>query len=168
MIFFETARLILRQLKQNDAHIMYDYRNHEICSRYQRGQSKRLEEIESLIESHQTDSLSDTGNCLIAVALKETGEMVGEIIVMPNDGCFSLGYTFSYRHHRKGYAFEALSALINSLHDTYPSMEFICFTEPENTASIGLLKKLGYTDYGYAPQITSNVFGKWVINDPLK
>jgi small redox-active disulfide protein 2 len=30
---------------------------------------------------------------------------------MPNEETFSLGYTFHYAHHRKGYAFEALSAL---------------------------------------------------------
>ena len=57
---------------------------------------------------------------LIAVALKETDEMVGEIVVMPNDGTISLGYTFSYKHHRKGYAYESLQALIDHLHEIFP------------------------------------------------
>ena len=107
-------------------------------------------------------------NFMVAVQRKDTGEMIGEIVVMPNDGCISLGYTFSYNHHRKGYAYEALSTLIDTLHSRFPDMEFICFTEPENTASIALLKKLGYTDYGYVDKITSNVFGKWIVDDPLK
>ena len=87
--------------------------------------------------------------------------MVGEIVVMPNDGCFSIGYTFHYVHHRKGYAFEALSCLTDLLHRQYPQMEFISFTEPENIASMALLKKLGYRDLGYVPSMTSQVFGKW-------
>lgn len=41
-----------------------------------------------------------------------TDEMTGEIVVFPNENTFSLGYTFSYKHHRQGYAFEALSVLI--------------------------------------------------------
>lgn len=168
MIFFETERLVLRQVTMDDAQVMFDYRNNEICSRYQRGQCKQLDEIRNLIAARQHDKLSDEENCLIAVALKETGAMIGEIVVMPNDGCISLGYTFSYNYHRKGYAYEALSLLIDTLHERYPQMEFICFTEPENTASMALLTKLGYTNYGYVEKITSNVFGKWVNGNPLE
>ena len=168
MTFLETERLILRRVRTEDAPTMFDYRNNEICARYQRGQTKDLVGIQKLIERRQNDILGVEANCLIAVALKETGEMIGEIVVMPNDGCISLGYTFSYRHHRKGYAYEALSALADMLHAQYPDWEFISFTEPENVPSMNLLKKLGYTDYGYVEQITSEVFGKWVVGAPLK
>ena len=168
MVLLETDRLVLRQLKLTDAEIMYDYRNNERCSRYQRGQTKDFPGIQQLVQDHCNDVITDLSNWITAVALKESDEMVGEIVVMPNDDCFSLGYTFSYKHHRNGYAFEALSALINKLHSDYPDMEFISFVEPENTASIALLKKLGYTDYGYIPKMTSNIFGKWVREDPFK
>ena len=87
--------------------------------------------------------------------------MVGEIVVMPNDGTISLGYTFSYKYHRKGYAFEALSCLIEELHNRYPDWDFICFTEKENTASRKLLQKLGYKDMGYIEKMESQVYGKW-------
>ena len=80
---------------------------------------------------------------------------------MPSDGVVSLGYTVSYKHHRKGYAFEALTALIEWLHARWPKKEFICFTEPENEASMALLKKLGFRDMGYIETKTSQVFGKW-------
>ena len=87
--------------------------------------------------------------------------MVGEIVVMPADGTISLGYTFSYRYHRRGYAFESLTALINLLHEQHPEWDFISFTEPENVPSMALLKKLGYKDMGYLPSKESQVFGKW-------
>lgn len=140
---------------------MYDYRNNALCARYQRGQTKDYAGIEELIERRKTDILTVEAPSFLAVAQKETDEMVGEIVVMPNEGSISLGYTFSYRHHRRGYAYEALSALTALLHDCYPAWEFICFTEPENTASMALLKKLGYRDMGYLPPKTSQVFGKW-------
>ena len=88
--------------------------------------------------------------------------MIGEIVVMPSEKTFSLGYTFSYKYHRQGYAFEALSFLIESLHKQYFDWEFISFTDPKNQASMGLLLKLGYRNLGYIPSKESQAFGKWV------
>ena len=161
MIFIETARLILRNVAAKDADNMYDYRNNEICARYQRGQTKDYDGIVALVERRKNDVVSVDAPFMVAVALKDTDEMVGEIVVMPKDGTISLGYTFSYKHHRKGYAFEALTALINMLHKQYPKWDFISFTEPENEPSMALLKKLGYKDMGYIPSMESQVFGKW-------
>lgn len=162
MIFFETERLVIRNVCSEDAKVMYDYRNNEICTRYQRGQTKDYEGITAMIERRKNDLMSADEKFMVAVARKETNEMVGEIVVMPEEGTISLGYTFSYRHHRKGYAFESLSALISILHERCPDREFICFTEPENEASMALLRKLGYKDMGYLESVKSEVFGRWV------
>lgn len=168
MIFLKTERLLLRNVAPDDVPMMHDYRNNELCARYQRGQTRDLDGIQKLVSRRQNDILGVDANCMVAVALKETAEMIGEIVIMPNDGAITIGYTFHYKYHRKGYAFEAMSALTQTLHERYPEWEFICFVEPENTASRGLLKKLGYTDYGYEEKITSNVYGKWIKGDPLK
>lgn len=162
MIFLKTDRLILRNVAAKDADIMFDYRNNEVCARYQRGQTKDYGGICTLVEKRKADTLCVTSPCFVAVALRNTDEMIGEIVVMPEDGTISLGYTFSYKHHRKGYAFEALSALIETLHAQYPDWDFISFTEPENEPSMALLRKLGYKDMGYVPSMESQVFGKWI------
>ena len=161
MIFLETERLQLRNVQPKDVDIMFDYRNNELCARYQRGQTKDYEGIVDLVQRRQDDKMSVDAHFFVAVALKETDEMVGEIVVMPNDGTISLGYTFSYKHHRKGFAFEALTVLIDTLHERFPGWDFISFTEPGNEASRALLKKLGYKDMGYLPSKESRVFGKW-------
>ena len=165
MIFLITERLILRNVQQKDAQTMHDYRNNEICARFQRGQTTDYDGITALVKKRMHDIMSVDAPFLIAVALKETDEMVGEIVVMPNDGTISLGYTFSYKHHRKGYAYEALNALIEHLHKKFPQWDFICFTEKENIPSKNLLKKLGYRDMGYIQRIESQVFGKWTTDD---
>ena len=165
MICLETERLLLRNTRPEDAEVMYDYRNNELCARYQRGQTKDLPGIQSLVEHRSNDEIGENENFMIAVENKTTGEMVGEIVVMPNDGCFSIGYTFHYNHHRKGYAFEALSYLTDLLHQRYSEMEFISFTEPENVASMALLRKLGYADLGYSQKVESQVFGKWLKDE---
>ena len=166
MIDIKTERLFLRNVQQSDAAVMHDYRNKPICAKFQRGQRTALQDIQALVNARQRDTISDQENFLIAVSLKETDEMIGEIVVMPNDGCFSIGYTFHYNFHRKGYAFEALTRLISLLHQTYPEMEFISFTEPENIPSRKLLEKLGYSDMGYVPQVTSQMYGKWIKDTP--
>lgn len=164
MIFIETDRLLLRNVAAKDAEIMYDYRSNEICARYQRGQVKDRDGIAQQVELRKDDVMCMDAPFMVAVALKDTDEMVGEIVVMPNDGTISLGYTISYKHQRKGYAFEALTSLIDMLHERYPEWDFISFTEPENEPSMALLKKLGYKDMGYVPSMGSQVFGKWTAS----
>ena len=160
MVFLETERLVLRNVKPEDSGILYDYRNNPICAQYQRGQTKDYAGIVTLVEAHKADVLSTEHPCLIAVADRNTDELVGEIVVMPSEDTFSFGYTFSYKHHRKGYAFEALSSLMAQLHQQYSGWEFICFTDPQNEASRKLLIKLGYKDMGYLPKRDSQIFGK--------
>lgn len=161
MIFIQTEGLIIRNLCEKDVGIIYDYRNNEICARYQRGQVKDYDGILDMIKSHKDDEISPEYPSVFAIALKDSDELVGEIAVMPADGTISLGYTISYRHHRKGFAFEALNALINCLHEKFPDCDFISFTESENVPSMALLKKLGYKYLGYLPSKKSQVFGKW-------
>ena len=148
MIFLETNRLRLRNVSPKDAIQMVDYRNNERCSKYQRGQTKDYKDIVALIERNKDNALNIASPTMISVALRETDVMIGEIVVMPNEGTISLGYTFSYKVHRNGYAYEALSSLIEYLHKHYPQWDFICFTGRENIPSMSLLKKLGYTNLG--------------------
>ena len=168
MDFLKTERLVLRNLIPQDADIMFDYRNNEICSRYQKGQTKDYAEIAKMIERRRADVLSAEAPFRVAVALKETDEMIGEIVVKPKTDMIELGYTFSYRYHRRGYAFEALTALIDQLHRMAPDRVFISFVEPQNIASMGLLRKLGYRDMGYVPEIESQMFEKWTKADEEK
>ena len=92
MISIDTKRLHLRNVLQNDVYVMFDYRNNEICTRYQRGQTKDFGEILNLIEHRKNDEISIDSPCMIAVALKGTNEMIGEIVVKPKDNTISLGY----------------------------------------------------------------------------
>ena len=81
MISIDTKRLHLRNVLQNDVDVIFDYRNNEICARYQRGQIKDYEGIVSLIERRRNDEISIDFPCMIAVALKDTNEMIGERII---------------------------------------------------------------------------------------
>ena len=77
MIFLETPRLVLRNVEEQDEAVMFDYRNDIRCSRYQRGQKRARHQIRELIGRRKDDVLSDQANCMVAIALRETGEELG-------------------------------------------------------------------------------------------
>lgn len=163
MVFLETSRLVLRNWEAGDLEELVDYRNDDRCTRYQRGQLHEREELAALIQRRKNDTFLPEGRKQLAIALKETNQLVGEITIFLEDPAITMGYTVSYKHHRQGYAYEMLSAVIAQLHGCYPDREFICMVEPENVASMGLLKKLGFDHICYAPEVTSEVFGKWTL-----
>lgn len=51
MILIETNRLLLRNVAPEDAEVMYDYRNDEICARYQLHRSEERTEHGSFEET---------------------------------------------------------------------------------------------------------------------
>ena len=161
MIFLKTDRLILRNFLPQDLDTLWDYRNHPACSRYQRGQGNTRQELTALIDEHRNRDLQSQEKVCLAIA-DATDQLVGDLTLYLNDSeTITMGYTVSYAHHRKGYATELISALLPLLHRIYPDREVICLVDPQNEASIGLLRKLGFSDLGYAPKITSQVFGMW-------
>ena len=165
MIFLKTERLILRNVQPKDLEILYGYRNQEACIRFQRGQVRGREELRELIQKRSRDRISLEKSCFLCVALQKTDRMAGEILLMPSEETFSLGYTFASEQQGRGYACEALSALLTELHNRWPEWDSICFTEPGNLPSRRLLEKLGYEDLGYLPSRTSQVYGKWLRSD---
>ena len=161
MHFLKTDRLILRNFLPQDLDTLWDYRNHPACSRYQRGQGNTRQELAALIAQHSSRNLYSQEKVCLAIA-DENGRTVGDLALYLNDSeTITMGYTVSYLYHRKGYAFEMISALLPLLHRIYPEREVICLVDPQNEASIGLLRKLGFSDLGYAEKITSQVFGMW-------
>lgn len=83
MIFIETKRLLLRNVKPGDVQTIYDYRSNEVCARYQRGQVQDYEGIAAMIERSKHDNISVDHAFMMAVVSKKNYKMVGEIVVMP-------------------------------------------------------------------------------------
>jgi len=160
MIFLRSDRLILRSLCESDAETMFDYRNNILCSRYQRGQLKKLSDIRRLIAVRKREILFEGYNQLFAIESIQTGEMVGEIAFKFEEGTVTVGYTVSYKHHRKGYAYEMMSLMLSELFMRFPDIKVRCLVVKENEASCGLLKKLGFTPLGYNGDIDALVFEK--------
>lgn len=157
---FKTDRLILRNLREHDIEEIYDYRNNEACFQYQKWEDTSREAIASLVKEYQNSQfLSLEKEQHYAICVKNS-KIIGEIsyFYTQEDSCITLGYTISYKHHRKGYAFEILSAIIREIKLHFPDLEIVCLVEKENVPSINLLRKLGFNEECYADEIRSYIF----------
>lgn len=159
-VWLETERLILRNLIEEDAEEIYDYRNNEECFRYQRWEDTSYDAVASFVNEYQESQfLSLEEEQHYAICMKN-GRIIGDLscFYTEQDSCITLGYTISYKYHRNGYAYEALSAVIREIRLRFSELEIVGLVEKENIPSINLLRKLGFEEECYVEKINSYIF----------
>ena len=85
---------------------------------------------------------------------RETGAVAGEVgladfkrdIDPPIEGIPEAGWVIAPGHQRKGYAGEAMGAVLDWADETLGAARTCCLVAPENTVSIRLAEKLGYRE----------------------
>lgn len=86
------------------------------------------------------------------IVLQSTNEVVGTINVFDDDSravsAKEIGYTIHPDHRRKGYAYEAISAITDLLRKHLLFDMVVAGVLPENMPSIKLLEKLGFHSEG--------------------
>ena len=152
-----TDRLILRPLVLQDAPDFFEYRSDPDANRFQGWIPEKLQDAKDFIQYRVSPSLNvpDTWTQL-AIVHKNSGELIGDIgiyFLPDNQYEVKLGYTLSSEHQGKGYASEALSALIEYLKLDLAKNRFIALISPENTPSINLVKRLGFIQLDISEEI---------------
>lgn len=153
----ETDRLLLRCFKEKDIDILYSYRNNEVCSKYQRWENTSKEFLLNFIQEEKLKTF-DNNRLQLAVADKESDDLVGDIFIANKDKCITIGYTIDFNKHRKGYAYEIINALIGYIFDRFKGYEIVGLVHPNNEASKQLLEKLNFESEGYVEKLDSIVY----------
>lgn len=144
----ETPRLILRNFSENDKNAMFEFLGDEQTCLDDGGY-------------HAYPSMDDPGfrsdaaflaksDEHYAVELKSTGSVIGLVHIMPSDrgpDAAELGYVVSKNHRRRGYAKEAVRAVIDELF-TGHIRTIVCTCYEYNTASAKVLESLGFVREG--------------------
>lgn len=80
------------------------------------------------------------------VTIKQTDTSIGIVSLIKRAYLehFDIGFAFLPQHVGLGYAYEATGALLAMLHHLPEYKTMLATTVPENTKSVGLLKKLGF------------------------
>lgn len=149
ILFLHTQRLLIRNFIDADLENFLSYRNDPIVAKYQGWdfpypREKALLFIEEMKDIH----VPRQGRWLqLAVELKEAGELIGDVAfrVKNNDARQTvIGYSFASTHWQKGYATEALTALLDYLFEDVDMHRITADCDVENTGSWKTLEKLGF------------------------
>lgn len=169
LISHETARLILKPLHKESAELVLRFyeENREV---FEPWEPKRVNMFYTL--PYQKASLSAEYHQALEgklirywVFIKDhPEEIIGSICFQnflrgPYESC-SLGYKFSKKHQRRGYAYESIQKGLDIIFDEYSIHRVEAFIMPNNLPSLRLIEGLNFTfegtSYSYA-----NVNGRW-------
>ena len=157
----QTSRLLIRPFHDADLDAFLAYRNDPEVARYQGwsvpySRASALEFIAKMKDRHIS-----AGEWLqLALELNETGQLAGDmaIHIMKSDPRQAyLGYTLAREHWGKGFAREAVSALLDQLFGELNLHRIVAECDVENTASWQLLERLGFRREAH---LVENIFFK--------
>ena len=147
-----TERLALRPFAADDLAVFAAYRRDPEVARYQSWSPDYSEaDGRAFITAVSGTPFAAPGQWVnLAVTLRTTSELIGDVAlrVEPDGSAGQLGFTFATAHQRRGYAREAVGALLE-LARAAGVRAFFAITDARNTGSIGLLRALGFREIGF-------------------
>ena len=145
---FETERLLIKPTSESDAAFFFELSNSpkwikNIGSR----NIKSITDAEKYITKRMTPQLLELGYSNYTLIRKRDNEKLGICGLYNRESIIGidLGFALLPQHEGFGYAFESASKLINVAHSVFNIKLLSAITLKNNTPSISLLKKLGFT-----------------------
>lgn len=145
---FETEHLGIRKFKIEDAQCLYE--NHletEVKKWIPNESYADIEETQEAINFYVNCVNNKQLPYVLAVELKETGELIGDTGVNEVEGNLDeveIGYGICKKHSGKGYATEVLGAMSEFIVETFRINVLYGRVMHGNNASIRVLEKNGY------------------------
>jgi RimJ/RimL family protein N-acetyltransferase len=160
-----TARLELRPFQDSDLEDAFAYHSLPEVVRYLYWEVRNLEETRQALERKKTNiTLTEDGSALcLAVVLKETGKVIGEVILFlrsKEHQQAEIGFVFHPDYGGRGYATEAAEALLSFGFSTFGFHRIFSRCDADNAASYKLMERLGMRREAHFRQ--NEMFkGKW-------
>jgi len=144
----ETERLLLRPCEPRDLDVMADIRGRPDVVRYLYWNVQTREEVAEALAKRMTMTALETegDGMVLAVELKETGAMIGDVVLQWLSEEHRQGETGFVVHpdfQGKGYAFEAAREMLRLGFDEFGLHRIIGRCDARNTASGRLMERLG-------------------------
>jgi len=142
-----TERLRLRRSVPEDADAISAYRSDPEVRRTQGWERTDPESVRSDIEEMAGRAPGEPGGWVqFSVEERDGGRLVGDVGLSPADGepgVIKVGYTMSPAFQRRGYATEAVGALVAYAFDTLGADVVRAYADADNTPSIRVAEKVG-------------------------
>lgn len=148
-MLLHTQRLLLRNFTASDLEAFLAYRNDPEVAKYQSWSLPYTREKgEAFIREMQDMHAPKQGDWLqLALELKETGAFIGDVafgVKQEDIRQCSVGFTIASAHWKRGYATEAMTALLDYLFEDVDMHRLVADCDTENTGSWKTLEKLGF------------------------
>lgn len=143
-----TERLVLRQIAPDDLELHMQHLNTPQVMAYLGGVMPR----ERIAEKHArtADLWAQSGFGFMMMEERASGELVGHCgmkrvdhPLAPNPGDHEIGWLVREDRWRRGYAFEAMRAVVDWGFTAFAAPRIVALTAEKNLASRGLMEKLG-------------------------
>ncbi|MGZ8613169.1 MAG: GNAT family N-acetyltransferase [Actinomycetota bacterium] len=142
-----TERLVLRRSHADDAETISTYRSDPEVHRYQGWERTDHEGVRAEIESMASRAPGEPGGWVqFSVEERDTGRLVGDVGMSPADdepGVIKVGYTMDPAFQGRGYATEAVAALIAYAFDVLGANVVRAYASAANLPSIRVAEKAG-------------------------
>jgi len=143
-----TRRLLLRPYAQGDVDGLYAYQRLPEVHRYLYTEPRTRAEVEAIVaERAGLAVLTETGKAITLVAeLAQTGELVGDCVLFwrsQEHEQGEVGYVFNPAYHGRGYATEAVGALLRLGFEGLGLHRIAGHLDARNTASARVLERAG-------------------------
>ena len=147
MTVIETSRLILSELKTEDAaFILKLYNDQDFISYIGDKGIRSIKDAEKFIENGPKQSYKEHRHGLYLVQLKDfTSIGICGLLKRVNLDLPDIGFAILPDYRRMGFIYEASKAVIEDAKNRLHLDSLFAITTPDNNGSISLLKKLGFT-----------------------
>ena len=160
-----TARLRLDRLAGPDAPCLYAYRADDAVARYQGWKPTTVEEVDGFIARQLAQPFGVAGSWFqLAIRDKVGGELIGDLGVHfppTMDDAIEFGVSLRPEYQGKGFAREAMSALLGLSFGTWGYRRAVGSVDPRNVASVALLRSLGFRQEAHHVE-SYRCRGEWV------
>jgi RimJ/RimL family protein N-acetyltransferase len=152
-------RVALRRFRPEDVAQFVAYRSVPEVARYQSWDAPYpREEGERFVREIMATHPDTAGEWFqFAVALRVTGQLIGDCAVMPQADdprqCV-IGFTIAPGYQGRGYGTEAVRLLVSYLFTARGKHRISAYCDPRNAASAALLERLGMRQEGHLRQST--------------
>ena len=151
-IQIETDRLFLRPIGSVDVEDVFNYRTDRITNKFQGWIPKTKEDVKEFITKRNCTIFNKANTWFqFVITLKNENIVVGDLgIHFLDEGSKSveLGCTLAKAHHAKGFANEAIDAIIRFLSQEYEKNAFYANIISDNKQSLVLFKRIGFKKIG--------------------
>ncbi|HOA14775.1 MAG TPA: GNAT family protein [Bacillota bacterium] len=142
-----TDRLTIRLLEEKDAEVFFRYRTMPEIYEYQSWVPESLESIRKFTIANATAPSFQPGvYTQLAIIKRQDGSLIGDMaVILKDDGAQAeIGFSLIPENQGKGYAAEAVTAIISHLFYEIGLHRIFASVDPDNKKSIKLIERLGF------------------------